>query len=280
MRIQLCSDLHLEFSDVNIKNDNLADVLILSGDIMIAQDLHDHPEPVTSPYASYQQLGRRQESAQRFRNFLQRISFQFPHVIYVAGNHEFYHGKFVDSIRVLREECARYPNIYFMEDDYKKIDDILFIGATLWTDLNRGDPVTLYTVANSMNDYRVIRHDELGYTRLRPAHTLSRHRKSLEFIVEAIKNHPTDRVVVVTHMAPSVLSINERYKNDRVMNGAYYSDLSEFILDHPRIELWTHGHVHTPVDYMIGSTRVVCNPRGYEGFEPDSGWDRNLIINI
>jgi Icc-related predicted phosphoesterase len=280
MRIQLCSDLHLEFSDVNIKNDNLADVLILSGDIMIAQDLHDHPEPVTSPYASYQQLGRRQESAQRFRNFLRRISFQFPHVVYVAGNHEFYHGKFVDSIRVLREECARYPNIYFMENDYKKIDDILFIGATLWTDLNRGDPVTLYTVANSMNDYRVIRHDELGYTRLRPAHTLSRHRKSLEFIVEAIKNHPTDRVVVVTHMAPSVLSINERYKNDRVMNGAYYSDLSEFILDHPRIELWTHGHVHTPVDYMIGSTRVVCNPRGYEGFEPDSGWDRNLIINI
>jgi len=280
MRIQLCSDLHLEFSDVNIKNDNLADVLILSGDIMIAQDLHDHPEPVTSPYASYQQLGRRQESAQRFRNFLRRISFQFPHVVYVAGNHEFYHGKFVDSIRVLREECARYPNIYFMENDYKKIDDILFIGATLWTDLNRGDPVTLYTVANSMNDYRVIRHDELGYTRLRPAHTLSRHRKSLEFIVEAIKNHPTDRVVVVTHMAPSVLSINERYKNDRVMNSAYYSDLSEFILDHPRIELWTHGHVHTPVDYMIGSTRVVCNPRGYEGFEPDSGWDRNLIINI
>jgi Icc-related predicted phosphoesterase len=280
MRIQLCSDLHLEFSDINIKNDNLAEVLILSGDIMIAQDLHDHPEPVTSPDAPYVQLGRRQEAAQRFRDFLRRISFQFPHVVYVAGNHEFYHGKFVDSIRVLREECARYPNIYFMENDYKKIDDILFIGATLWTDLNRGDPVTLYTVANSMNDYRVIRHDELGYTRLRPAHTLSRHRSSLEFIGETIKNHPTDRVVVVTHMAPSVLSINERYKNDRVMNGAYYSDLSEFILNHPQIVLWTHGHVHTPVDYMIGPTRVVCNPRGYEGFEPDSGWDPNLIINI
>jgi Icc-related predicted phosphoesterase len=277
MKIQIVSDLHLEFSDINIKNENGADVLILSGDIMIAQDLHDHPEPVTSPYI---QLGRRQEAAQRFRDFLRRVSSQFPHVVYVAGNHEFYHGKFVDSIRVLREECAKYPNIYFMEDDYKQIDDILFIGATLWTDLNRGDPITLYTVANSMNDYRVIRHDGLGYTKLRPAHTLSRHRKSLEFIGQAIKNHPTDRVVVVTHMAPSVLSINERYKNDRVMNGAYYSDLSEFILDHPQIELWTHGHVHNPVDYMIGSTRVVCNPRGYEGFEPDSGWDPIMTLEI
>jgi Icc-related predicted phosphoesterase len=277
MKIQVVSDLHTEFGDINIKNENGADVLILSGDILIAQDLHDHPEPVTSTYI---QLGRRQEAAQRFRDFLRRVSFQFPHVVYVAGNHEFYHGKFVDSIRVLREECAKFPNIYFMEDDYKKIGDILFIGATLWTDLNRGDPVTLYTVANSMNDYRVIRHDGLGYTKLRPAHTLSRHRTSLEFIDQAIKNHPTDRVVVVTHMAPSVLSINERYKNDRVMNGAYYSDLSEFILNHPQIELWTHGHVHSPVNYMIGSTRVVCNPRGYEGFEPDSGWDPTMTLEI
>jgi Icc-related predicted phosphoesterase len=280
MKIKLVSDLHLEFSDINIKNESSVDLLILAGDIMIAQNLHDHPEPVVSPYAPYVKLGRIQESAQRFRDFLKRVSLEFPHVIYIAGNHEFYHGKFIDSLRVLREECAKFPNIYFMEDDYKKIDDFLFIGSTLWTDMNRGDPITLYTVANGMNDYRVIRHDGLGYTRLRPAHTLSRHRKSLEFIGETIKNHPTDRVVVVTHMAPSAQSINERYKDDRVMNGAYYSDLSEFILDHPQINLWCHGHMHTPFDYMIGSTRVLCNPRGYEGYEPDSGWNPDLVIDL
>jgi Icc-related predicted phosphoesterase len=167
-----------------------------------------------------------------------------------------------------------------MEDDYKKIGDFLFIGCTLWTDMNRGDPVTLYTVASAMNDYRVIRHDGQGYTKLRPAHTVSRHRRSLEFIREAIKNHPTDRVILVNHMAPSVLSINERYKDDRVMNGAYFSDLSEFILDHPQIVMITHGHVHHPCDYMIGTTRVVCNPRGYQGFEPDSGWDPTLTLDV
>jgi hypothetical protein len=51
------------------------------------------------------------------------------------------------------------------------------------------------------------------------------------------------------------------------MNGAYSSDLSDLILDHPQIKFWTHGHTHDQFDYMIGSTRVVCNPRGYKGYE-------------
>ena len=89
MKIAVCSDLHLEFQDINIQNTENADVLILSGDIMIAEDLHQHkelPPTVTSPYASYQDLGRRQAVALRFRDFLKRCSFQFPHVVYVAGN--------------------------------------------------------------------------------------------------------------------------------------------------------------------------------------------------
>jgi hypothetical protein len=51
------------------------------------------------------------------------------------------------------------------------------------------------------------------------------------------------------------------------MNGGYSSDLSAFILDHPQIKLWTHGHTHEDFDYMIGSTRIVCNPRGYDNYE-------------
>jgi len=95
MKIQLVSDLHLEFSDINIQNCG-ADVLILSGDIMVAQDLHDHPEPANTSdqrvIANSTGLSKRQQTAQRFRDFLKRCSFQFPHVVYVAGNHEFYNG--------------------------------------------------------------------------------------------------------------------------------------------------------------------------------------------
>jgi hypothetical protein len=52
------------------------------------------------------------------------------------------------------------------------------------------------------------------------------------------------------------------------MNGAFASALDDFIAYRPQIKLWTHGHTHEPFDYMIGTTRVVCNPRGYSGHEP------------
>jgi hypothetical protein len=52
-----------------------------------------------------------------------------------------------------------------------------------------------------------------------------------------------------------------------MVNGAYSSDLDQFILDRPQIKLWTHGHTHHEFDYMIGSCRVMCNPRGYDGYE-------------
>ena len=51
------------------------------------------------------------------------------------------------------------------------------------------------------------------------------------------------------------------------MNGAYSSDLNDFILDNPQIKYWTHGHTHEPFDYMIGNTRVLANPRGYINYE-------------
>ena len=50
-------------------------------------------------------------------------------------------------------------------------------------------------------------------------------------------------------------------------SGGFSSDLSEFILNHPQIKLWTHGHTHDEFDYTIGSTRIVCNPRGYANYE-------------
>lgn len=268
MRIALASDLHLEFGDINLKNENDADVLILSGDITIAQDLHDHPEPQT-PYTLeiIKLLGTRQRKAQGYRDFLKRCSFQFKHVVYVAGNHEFYHGKWKGSITDLRNECAKFPNVYFMEDDCKVIDDVLFMGATVWTDCNKGDPLTLHSIGDMMNDYRMIRNDELGFTKLRPAHTMSRHRNTLSYFKHVLTDNKDKKTVVVGHHAPSIMSIHESYRHEQLMNGAYYSDLSEFILDNPQITLWTHGHTHTPFDYKIGDTRVVCNPRGYKGYD-------------
>ena len=267
MKIALCSDLHLEFQDINIQNTENADVLILSGDILVAEDLHNHPEVHPNDPVNIPNLGRRQSTALRFRDFMKRCSFQFPHVVVIAGNHEFYHGKWVASLNHLREECARYPNVYFLEQELKVIDDVTFIGGTLWTDCNKGDPLTLHALGDMMNDFRVIRNDELGYTKLRPAHTMQRHQRTLGYLKTVLADRKDSKVVVVGHHAPTLNSIHERYRNDQLMNGGYASDLSELILDHPQIVLWTHGHMHDPFDYMVGTTRVVCNPRGYAGHD-------------
>jgi predicted phosphodiesterase len=253
MKLALASDLHLEFADIILKNEENAEVLILSGDICIAEELYDS-----------------NGEHQRYRDFFSRCSDEFPHVIYIAGNHEFYHGKWVKNLQVLRDECSRYPNVYFMENDIKTISDTTFIGCTLWTDMNKGDPLTAHAISDMMNDYRVIRHDELGYTKLRPAHTVSRFRKSVQYIRTMIEGKFEEKFVVVGHHSPSTQSIHEKYIKDTIMNGAYASDLSEFILDNPQIKLWTHGHTHYPFDYMIGDTRIVCNPRGYVGYEKDA----------
>jgi predicted phosphodiesterase len=273
----------LEFSDINIQNDNNYDVLILAGDIMIAEDLYDHPVvPSIYEYGSFADLGRKQQRVARFRDFLKRCSFQFPNTIYVAGNHEFYHGKWNRTLTVLADECAKFPNVYFLEAGSKKIDDVTFIGGTLWTDMNKGDPLTLHAVRDMMNDFRIIKKELEGYTNLKPHDTVLRHRHMLGYIKTVVAERPDEKFVVVGHHSPSFQSVHEQYKTETLMNGAYHSDLSEFILDRPQIKLWVHGHTHHPFDYMIGETRVVCNPRGYnsDGYSEDTGWNPNILLEI
>ena len=264
MRIQIVSDLHLEFADINIQNQTDADVLVLSGDIMIASK-------VIKPESA---------SGIRFRDFLKRCSFQFPHVVYVAGNHEFYDsGRFFESIDWLRDACGIHDNVYFLERNTKEIDDVLFVGGTLWTDMNKFDPLTLHAVRDMMNDYRAIRNDKNGFVNLKPADTVERHRLTRDYIKLIASENKDKKIVVVGHHSPSFLSCHPMYAHDHVMNGAYHSDLSEIMLDNPHIKLWTHGHTHHPFDYVIGETRVVCNPRGYDGYE-NTGWDPNKTVEV
>ena len=267
MKVALASDIHLEFQDIILKNTENAEVLILSGDILVAEDLHNHPEEKVKIAIMVDSLSRRQETAQRFRDFIKRCSFQFPHVVVIAGNHEFYHGNWKASIQYLRDEYSKFDNVYFLEQDTKVINDVTFIGATLWTDCNKGDPLTLHALTDMMNDYRIIRNDELGFTKLRPAHSMHRHQHTVGYIKSVLADRKDQKVVVVGHHAPTFNSVHEKYRNDQLMNGGYASDLSQLILDNPHIALWTHGHMHDPFDYMVGTTRVVCNPRGYAGHD-------------
>ena len=257
MKIAVASDLHLEFGDLDFENTDHADVLILSGDILVVEDFKD--------WDSGNILGEDTKS-QQWHQFMQRCSQRFPHVIYVMGNHEHYHGNFSRSYERLKARLAYLPNIHVLEREVFVVDDVTFIGGTLWTDMNNGDALTLYHMKDMMNDFRCVWY-EARDRKFSPKDAFEEHVKMKQYISTVVEGRHEQKFVVCGHHAPSSVSVHPRYADDTVMNGGYRSDLSEFILDRPQIRLWTHGHTHYEFDYMIGTTRVVCNPRGYANYE-------------
>lgn len=264
MKIAICSDLHLEFGPLKLENPGNIDVLVLSGDIIIGELVRrfrntDPAKPSTSPYYAAQYLD--------FVNFFKQVSLDFPRIIWVAGNHEYYGGDFPKEQETLRKFIEQFPNVSFLEKETLDIGDVKFFGATFWTDMNKSDPITLELVANLLNDFKTIRMNNEGYRAFRPMDSVKEHKYTLKVLQEQLDAAKGSKWVVVGHHAPSNMSTHPRFSNHAHMNGAYSSDLSEFILDNPQIRLWTHGHTHCRFDYMIGSTRIVCNPRGYVGYE-------------
>jgi predicted phosphodiesterase len=258
MKLALASDIHLEFGDIVLENKEKADILILAGDICVAKDC-----------AKANYIG------ERFQAFFQRVSFQFPKVIYIMGNHEHYTGDFLNSKDLLQKmfDDLGLTNITLLEKETLTIDDVTFIGGTLWTNMNKRDPLTMWHAGQSMNDYKEIKNSAHGYSgggymsRLQPEDTLKDHDVMLDYIRQVVEGKLDQKFVVVGHHAPTFGSVSPAYQNDTLMNGNFYSDLTEFIMDRPQIKLWIHGHMHNNSDYMIKNTRVVCNPRGYFGYE-------------
>ena len=277
MKIQVVSDLHLEHALApEIKPD--ADILVLGGDICLAQHLYRHPInkdglPNNAEHGSY---------AARYREFFKYCSENWKTVIYLAGNHEHYSGQWERTTTVLREETERYGNILFCDQDRVDYGDVTFLGASLWTDFNNHDPLTIMSARDMMNDYSAITENprEGLYHKLRSTTTLAKHVADLEWLRVQLSQLQDRKVVVCSHHAPSHSSIHYTYQQPRysTMNGAFVSNLDEFILDHPQIKLFTHGHVHNVFDYTIGETRVVCNPRGYPG--ENSGWNPQTVVEV
>ena len=292
MKIALASDIHLEFGPIDLTNDQSADVLVLAGDICVADD--------------FVGTGHKQGPAQRYHKFFEQACSEFPQVIYILGNHEHYHGDTAKSYEILKSHL-NFANLHILDKEVWCHQGVTFIGGTLWTDMNREDPLTLMHTKTAMNDFRGVINSRrtiarkvplyepnplwtgdgqngsryltneagqmivIGHKRKEepanwsPEDTVEEHRQLLEYIDTVIQ--VPGRYVVVGHHAPSSRSVADWYRADTVMNGAFRSELDEFIEDRPQIQLWIHGHMHNASDYVIGQTRVVCNPRGYIGYE-------------
>lgn len=192
-------------------------------------------------------------------------------IVVIFGNHDFWGGS-TRHDKVLREArawAAQYPNVHFLENNTVEIAGVFFIGATAWTDYTYGPdnpPVHMLQATdkeNGIKDFKKIHwKTKTGqYRRIRPWDVLAMNSVSKNYIFSEIEKHGRENCVVVTHHAPTHLSIGPQYKDDKLNHSYVNTWGNEIAYNGPK--LWVHGHVHSPSDYMVGDTRVVCNPIGY-----------------
>lgn len=253
MRLRILSDLHREFGHFDLP-DLAADVVILAGD-----------------------------TDRGIRGVTwARMGFPGVSVLYIAGNHEHYDER-IGRLHEKLHEAAAGSNVIVMENRSIDLNGRRFFGATLWTDFNLfGDRMSAMAAAGDkqkgMNDYRKIRRADTS--RLRPPHTAQLHAASRLALIQFLTHGDPARSVVITHHAPSQKSLPES-KHSEPISAAYASNLDDLIVDQGPA-LWVHGHVHTPLDYRLGQTRIVNNACGYRGAEEAKakGFRPDLIIDL
>jgi 3',5'-cyclic AMP phosphodiesterase CpdA len=271
MKIHLLSDLHGEFEPYT---PSLAakqtDIVVLAGDIDVKARGVDYA----------------------------RHAFAGP-VIYVPGNHEFYGGHLDATLEKMRTKtCDR---VRVLDNDEWIFKGVRFLGATCWTDYSStGDVLQAqWEARQELNDFKRIR--AAGYRKLQTRDLVMRNHKSLSWLRERLAEPFEGPTVVVSHHAPSRLSLGAAHnedseyvkhwnmamgssskrgstyiKNISHLDASYASNWDALMGD--SISLWLHGHTHHAVDYPIKGTRIVSNPRGYPG--ESTRFNADLLITV
>jgi DNA repair exonuclease SbcCD nuclease subunit len=261
MLFRVMSDIHNEFYlEINgedyhipeLENDSDS-ILILAGDIGL--------------------LNRKQT----WLNFLEKCSNQFKSIFLVEGNHEWYHGNIEKHSY---QKCISEHRIKntFTGNLIMEREKIAIISATLWSDFDGGNPLAMFDASQRLNDYYLIK---VGteYSRLKPEYILSLHYKQKKLLFETVDHYSAlgYKIIVVTHHHPSLQGIVPYYRND-ALNATYVSNLEKEVLSR-RIAYWICGHCHTAMEYAIGETQVICNPKGYP-HEQGNGFNSLKVLEI
>lgn len=242
MKIQFFSDIHLEFGTFD-GTETDADVIVAAGDIGVG-----------------------------LQGIEWLIALDKP-AIYVAGNHEYYGGDIVHT-RVAIAELTASTKVRFLENEAVEISGVRFLGATLWTDYLDGDDQVMEDAKRNMNDYQQIR---CASRELKPEQLCDINWESRFWLAREL-NRPYDgKTVVVTHHAPTMRSWP--MTGSASYSATYCNRLDDLIARYD-IDLWIHGHVHAVIDYKLDETRVLCNPRGYTGYQIVKGFSPTKTVDL
>jgi Icc-related predicted phosphoesterase len=234
MKVQYCSDLHLEFesnSQYLLKNPLpiIGDVLILAGDIIPLQDgFANHP-------------------------FFSYVANNFKQTIWVPGNHEFYNqhaDRYGPSYTI-----ALKNNLRLVHNSDIVIDGIRFACTTLWSKIRAENEKR---IRQNVADFSCIllKNSEItvqGFNDL--------HRTSLNYLQNALTQN-NQGLVVVTHHLPSSQCNSQEHAQSPI-NDAFCAELTETILQ-TSANFWIHGHSHhNYYPLLMGRTFMLTNQLGY-----------------
>ena len=287
MKIQLLSDLHLEVHPAWVPTPAPgADLLVLAGDI-----------------GSYQPGSGLTDTDFGLARFSPHNGWPTP-VFFVPGNHEYDMLDFDKAHDRLRASCERL-GIQWLEREVIVWPDpqqaVRFIGTTLWSDFDAlgpthanpknavktpfGTPTTgLLTQQLKARDkaFRAANYylKKTGSTRhgepmLAPA-IREQALVCQDWLTQALATPFDGTTVVVTHFAPSLKSADPRY--GLAPGTAGFCNALDHLL--PQAQLWLHGHLHAPSQYVSGGCRVIANPLGYARKNEQSAFQAASCIEL
>lgn len=239
---QILSDTHLECSVkslVDMLGDGVgaARVLCLLGDI-------------GSPFqASYV-------------NFLKECAQAYEQVLVLSGNHEYYNTYamcIADIDKGIVELCERCgANVHFLNNQMHVIDDVAFIGSTLWTQLPEEHK---HAVAAMYNDYNFIYCEP--NVKLHPDYTNKMFQRNLKFLESAINDGVKQGLknVLLTHHTPTFNKTAPKFDTSLFRFGLS-TELSP-VLEDRYVKYWAFGHTHVNCgDMDVRGTKLICNQFG------------------
>ena len=203
-------------------------------------------------------------------------------VVAIFGNHDYWSvskstRRGIDAcIKDMKALTTKYRDdgaeFYFLENDELIIDDVRFLGCTMWTSFNNANPFAMMKARSDMADYKAIN------GKVTPDTILARHKESKAWLTEELKKDFNGKTVVLTHHAPSSLSLSN-WELHQHTAPAYYDQLESLMFDY-KPDVWIHGHVHRVNDYMMDCTNVLSNTRGYHGEQVINDFNPGKIVEV
>ena len=250
MKIQYCSDLHLEFPENTafLHANPLVpkgDILVLAGDIVPFGVMDKYPD------------------------FFDYIADNFEVTYWIPGNHEYYYSDVSQRSSPLNEKIR--SNVFLVNNQSVKVNDTKLILTTLWSFIS---PANQWKIQRNMSDFHVITYQGQRFS---PDQFNQLHQESKAFLVSSLEEKEDCPTVVVTHHVPTLHNYPERY-NGSMINEAFVVELFDLI-ENSEIDYWIYGHTHsnTPV-FEIGKTHMLTNQLGYVEYNEHQYFKTDILI--